>query len=455
MENTALNKSKEKPIPNYSEMNGWELWSKDLMIEYRQCIDEGKDIAQYEELFRVLADLPATDEKERMCDVLFDIITNAPIRSDYKYIEPNEIDKILELRKPFELKMQAGNIEDRMLGGWYGRICGCLLGKPIEGIRSCELEAVCKMIGNYPLNRYLEREDISNDICKVYPKMWSVYSKDMREMPADDDTNYMLIALELLKRHGRDFTSKNVADLWLDSQTINCYCTAEHIAYINFLKGYNPPDSARYKNAFREYIGAQIRADVFGYVNPCEPEAAAEMGWRDARISHIKNGIYGEMWVSAMIAAAYGSSDRLGIIRRGLAEVPSTSRLYEAVEAVCTGYENGVSEKECFGSIATRWDEYQGYDWCHTVANAEIVAASLLYGEGDYGKSICMAVSQGFDTDCNGATVGSVLGVVLGYEKLPREWTDRINDTLCTTLFGKSKVSVKECARQCMEFVKE
>ena len=446
---------KNKILPNYPAMIGWDLWSKSLLIEYRQCIDEGKDVSQYENLFKALAEMPATDEKERMCDALFDLISTAPIREDYKYTEPDELEKIRELRKPHELEIKADNIEDKMLGGWYGRICGCLLGKPIEGVRSRELEAVCKMIDNYPLHRYLDREDVSGEICKVYPIMWNLYPRDKREMPADDDTNYMMIALDLLKGKGRDFTSKDVADLWTHCQTVHYYCTAERVAYLNFLKGFEPPESAKYKNAFREYIGAQIRADVFGYINPGDPETAAEMGWRDARISHIKNGIYGEMWVAAMIAAAYGTTDRLGIIRRGLAEVPSTSRLFEAVEAVCRGYENGTTAEECFKSIATRWDEYQGYDWCHTVANAEIVSACLLYGEGDYGRSICMAVSQGFDTDCNGATVGSVLGVMLGYENLPREWTDRIGDTLCTTLFGLPRVSVKECARECMQFVKQ
>ena len=76
------------------------------------------------------------------------------------------------------------------------------------------------------------------------------------------------------------------------------------------------------------------------------------------------------------------------------------------------------------------------------------------YGGGDYGKSICLAVSQGFDTDCNGATVGSVLGVMLGYDKLPHEqWTDIIHDTLYTTLLAQDKVSIRESAKKCMEFI--
>ena len=178
------------------------------------------------------------------------------------------------------------------------------------------------------------------------------------------------------------------------------------------------------------------------------------MAWRDARISHVKNGIYGEMWVAAMLATAYGTDSILDIIRAGLAQIPKKSRLHEAVEKICTEYERGRSADDTFKDIASRWNEIDNYDWCHTVSNAEIVSACLLYGGGDYGKSICLAVSQGFDTDCNGATVGSVLGVMLGYDKLPHEqWTDIIHDTLYTTLLAQDKVSIRESAKKCMEFI--
>ena len=74
-----------------------------------------------------------------------------------------------------------------------------------------------------------------------------------------------------------------------------------------------------------------------------------------------------------------------------------------------------------------------------------IVAASLLYGEGGFGKSICMAVETGFDTDCNGATVGSVLGMARGIASIPEDWRAPIQNTLHTSIFGVGTVKISDC----------
>jgi len=441
--------------PNYEKIGGWEYWPKALLTEYRQSFDEGRDVEKYKDLFTALNNMPFTPEKEKMCDALFSLLLKLPTRADYQYVEPNSLDEIRAQRQEYKTELKLRNLEDSMLGGWIGRLCGCLLGKPVEGIRVDQLKKMCEMSNNYPLSRYITKEEVIPEIQNEV-RFWfcAIYPQSLDYMPADDDTNYMLIALNILKNYGRDFTSENVAQYWLSCQPKGGYCTAERIAYKNFIDGYLPPESAEYKNAFREYIGAQIRADVFGYVNPLNPEKAAEMAWRDARISHVKNGIYGEMWVAAMLATAYGTDNMLDIIRSGLAQVPANSRFHEKVERICSEYENGRSEEDTFKDIASRYVEIDNYDWCNTVANAEIVAACLLYGHGDYGKSICMAVSQGFDTDCNGATVGSVLGVMLGYEKLPhKEWTDIIHDTLYSTILFQEKVSIRESVKECLKFV--
>ena len=78
----------------------------------------------------------------------------------------------------------------------------------------------------------------------------------------------------------------------------------------------------------------------------------------------------------------------------------------------------------------------------------------LLYGEGDYSKSICMAVQAGFDTDCNGATVGSIVGMVGGIKAIPECWTSPINDTLQTTIFGVGDVKISERAKMTLKHIK-
>ncbi|MBO4229639.1 MAG: ADP-ribosylglycohydrolase family protein, partial [Clostridia bacterium] len=198
-------------------------------------------------------------------------------------------------------------------------------------------------------------------------------------MPPDDDTNYMLIALELLETCGKSFTPDDVTELWLSRLVKGETFTAERVAYRNFLAGYRPPDSAIRENPFREWIGAQIRGDVFGYACPCDPEAAAGLAFRDACISHIKNGIYGEMLASAMVAAAFGAETAEEAVLLGLAEIPQKSRLHESVSSIVQKYRSGGPEQECFDDIARRWDEREYHVKIHTISNAEIVAASLLY----------------------------------------------------------------------------
>ena len=103
--------------------------------------------------------------------------------------------------------------------------------------------------------------------------------------------------------------------------------------------------------------------------------------------------------------------------------------------------------------IHERYDEYTAHGWCHTVSNAMIVAAALLYGEGDFGRSVCMAVETGFDTDCNGATVGSVLGMALGIGSIPEYWTKPFCGTLNTTIFGADKLSISELIDETLKHI--
>ena len=270
----------------------------------------------------------------------------------------------------------------------------------------------------------------------------------------DDDTNYTVLASVLVDRYGVDFTPWDVSRVWLDYQPKNAYCTAERVAFRNFVMGYNPPESAIYKNPYREWIGAQIRGDYFGYINPGNPELAAEMAWRDASISHIKNGIYGEMFAAAMIAEAAVCDDIREIVESGLGQIPATSRLTEDVKSVLAMYDDGKSVDDCFAFIHEKWNEYTDHGWCHTISNAMIVTAALIYGGGDYTRSIGLAVQTGFDTDCNGATVGSVLGMRNGFAALPSEWYEPIGDKLATSIFGVGTVKLSDMAKKTLAVAK-
>ncbi len=443
--------------PQYTNIHDWEFYSSNLMTEYQQSIEEGLDIESYKDVFLAVSRLPKDEKKKNFGDVLFEIVANAKQKEGYPYIEPSDLESIKNLRKSYPYEKNAvTNSESKIRGAWMGRICGCLLGKTVEGIRTDELIPFLKETGNYPMHRYILHSDLNDEILNKYkfPFASRCYADAVDGMPEDDDTNYTVLYQEVIEKYGRDFTPFDVSRAWLAYQPKDAYCTAERVAFCNFVKGYEPPASAVYKNPYREWIGAQIRADYFGYINPGDPELAAEMAWRDASISHTKNGIYGEIFVAAMLSVAAETDNIKDIILGGLAEIPHTSRLYKEILSVVDGFENGVSQSVCFKAIHKKYNEHSAHDWCHTISNAMIVAASLLYGGGDYGKSICMSVEAGFDTDCNGATVGSVLGMANGIESIPEYWTKPINDTLHTSIFGIDTVKISDRVKLTLEHIK-
>ncbi len=448
---------KKTCIPQYESLQPWEFYLHYPPDEYLQSFDEGLDIEGYKALFYELVKMPQGEVKKAFSDALFDLVMSAEMRPDYPYTEPSDLEGIRALRRAYPLASAdlPADFEKKVYGAWMGRVCGCMLGKSVEGIRLAEFNRLLQATDNYPLHRYILRSDIEkvNLAEYTYPLRDRPYADTIDGMPADDDTNYTVFAQWLISTYGLNFTSADVLEGWIRTQPKDAYCTAERVAFCNYIKGYRPPDTATFQNPYREWIGAQIRTDYYGYICPGDPARAAEFAFRDAAASHVKNGIYGAMFVSAMLAAAAVTSDIRTVIEAGLAEIPHTSRLYEEIRSVLADYENGTTAEACIARIHETYDENQGYCWCHTVSNAMIVVAALLYGEKDYGRSICLAVGSAFDTDCNGATVGSILGMIIGIDEIPDEWKDPINDTLCTALFGMDRVSIADVAHQTLKHV--
>ena len=443
---------------NYDNTEEFNRYPNDIMAEYNQSMEEGIDVEKHKALFEAVAAMESGEIKNRMSDLVFETVVNSEIRTDYKYNEPNELDEIKALRKPFETNGKTPDEETlrkKLLGAWTGRACGCLLGKPTEGLRSEVLNPLLEKSGNYPMHRYILSTDITDETCGEMKDSLSRrdYGDTADGMPIDDDTNYVALAQLIVEKYGKDFRSEDVASAWLKYQSVSAYFTAERIAYVNFIRCIEPPASAMYKNVCREWIGAQIRGDYFGYINPGNPEKAAEFAFRDARISHVKNGIYGEMFVSAMIACAAVTDNIEDIILGGLAQIPSTSRLYEAIMKIIDGYKNGVTVEECYKFIHSEYDEHTDHGWCHVISNAMIVVAALLYGEGDFGKSIGTAVSFAFDTDCNGATVGSVLGMRGGIDCIDDCWKKPINGKIHTSIFGIGTVDIEKAVDKTLEHI--
>jgi len=427
----------------------------DVETERLQCEQEGKEIGPLLPDFERLsaADL-ANPAEQTAFGELMDRAAQLPVRAGYPYVEPSDLEGIRAERPAGEhgggaSRLGDAELEDRVAGAWLGRCAGCLLGKPVEGWRRPAMWGLLKDSGRWPLSDYFRYGEVAPEVRERHGmRDHGVWADQVDGMPEDDDTNYTTVGLALMKQYGPGFTPENVADFWLGNLPILHTCTAERVAYRNLVNEIPPPASASVRNPYREWIGAQIRADFFGYAAPGAPEKAAALAWRDACISHVKNGVYGEMWAAAMVAAAFTASSPRACVEAGLAQIPAHSRLAEALRQVMGWRDAGIGYDEAVERLHAAWDETRGHDWCHTISNAMVVAIALLWGEGDFGRTICRAVQPCFDTDCNGATTGSVMGALLGAKALPEQWTGVLRDTLHTGVAGYHTVRIGEMARE-------
>jgi ADP-ribosylglycohydrolase len=366
--------------------------------------------------------------------------------------EPSTLDEIMQASGRPEQKYDIPKpavLTDRITGGWFGRAAGCLLGKPVEKIPREGIRELLESNGSWPLSTYISEKGIPDSLLAKYPWNRHAGRESLREnilcMTEDDDMNYPMLNLSLLESYGEHFTTEQVVESWLCMLPVLSTFTAERVAYLNCLNGIEPPTTAVHRNPYREWIGAQIRGDVFGWSMPGEPVRAAEMAFKDGRLSHVRNGVYGEMFVAGMIAAACCVNDLRQVIDSGLRLIPPASRLAEAIR-----FSLSLPAMEPYweGAVDRLYEKYGHYHWVHTINNAALVVAALIYGEGDFERSVCNVVMGGWDTDSNGATVGWVVGTMRGVEQLPPRWISPLNNRIRSSLKGFDNSAIDRLAQR-------
>jgi len=336
---------------------------------------------------------------------------------------------------------------DRLHGAWLGRAVGCVLGKPVEKVPRAGIEAILRSTGRWPLDRYFTAVGLDPAVSRQWP--WNTASRttsleeNIDGTPEDDDLNYTLLALRILEEHGAGFTSDDVARAWLLDLPAGRTFTAERVAYRNLLEGISPPLTARVRNPFREWIGARIRTDLYGWVNPGNRLRAAEWAWRDAAVSHTRNGLYGAMFVAAMASEAVVASDIDTVLEVGASVVPGGSRMAAAIRF---GRELAAGTTDPGEAYAALEAEFAGMHWVHALNNTALVAFALAAGRGDLARSICLTVMGGWDTDSNGATVGAVTGALGGTATISSRWSGPLRNRLSTSIPGCDGLSFDEVA---------
>jgi ADP-ribosylglycohydrolase len=327
---------------------------------------------------------------------------------------------------------------DRIRRAWLGRAAGCVLGKPVEGLPREGIRAIAESTGNWPVAGYFTAEGLDPHVAERWP--WNRASRptSLREVidgvPEDDDLNFTMLAVKLLERVGPEPTGVDVAKEWLDYLPPGRIFTAERVACRNLLLGLLPPETATYRNPFREWIGARLRVDVYGWVAPGDPERAARLAREDASVSHVANGAHAAAFMAAAHAATMAEVTAADAADIGLAFVPAASRLAEAIRFA----------REVPGEweevVDALYERYGSLHWVHAINNTALVAAAM-YRFTSFDDAVCAVVSGGWDTDTNGAAVGSIFGA-LG--AVGERWTSPLHGRFASSLPSFDNITLDE-----------
>ena len=457
-------------MKHFMENDTFGLYTARVYYDWQQARDEGRDVEHLKEVCKAIQKRFYSENRQ---DTLNDLevayalereMIKAPVIGKFEFVEPSNYEEILK-EKPEKdraiISVPDETTKKRILGGWTGRVVGCLLGKPLEFWKCKNLIGMLKETDNYPLNRYVSTKDFTPDLIKKYnirtgsPLSSQPWIDELKGYaPADDDTNYTVLNLKLMEVFGYDFDPGDVLYAWINWLPAGICCTAERVAYNNVLKGMSAPATASFQNPYREWVGAQIRAEVFGWVNPGNTKSAAEAAFRDACVSHTRNGIYGEMFTAAMVAAAMYFTNVREVIEAGLAEIPENSRLAMAIRSVIAEYDSGVTLEESMEKLHSLHDENNIFEWCHIIPNEKIVVLSLLHSDGDFTQAIGNCVQLAFDTDSNAAVVGAVMGTFLGPEGIEEKWTTPIGGLLASAVLDEHMNRIEKLAERTFKVAK-
>jgi ADP-ribosylglycohydrolase len=419
-----------------------------LRNELAQLAESGYETGEVVASLAGHGGLEAVDE--RQAALLLDGLELVERRPGWPYVEPDDLATIRSesdwpgTASPIDL--DAG-YEAAVQRAWTGRVVGNMLGKPVEGWTREAIHRLLRERNAWPLTDYFPPPVEGGDQHTGYVACWPATTRGRIDGSArDDDIDYTILNLHVLRSFGSRFGTDHIAATWLELLPYLQTYTAERVAIRNLIRGDPPNRAADWRNPYREFIGAAIRADVFGYVSPGAPGQAAELAYRDAVLSHRANGIYSEMWCAALIAAAFTAPDAGLALDRSLGVVPRRSRLYRAISDVRTWHRDGVSWEEARDRIEASWRDY---GWVHAVNNAAVVAAGVLYGGGDFGPTIGLTVMAGLDTDSNGGTAGSVGGVLA--PKIDAHWADPLHDVVRSAVFGYDNSTISSLAAKTVE----
>lgn len=315
---------------------------------------------------------------------------------------------------PRELELSMDDLRDKIKGGWAAQTIGVTFGGPTEFQYNGTF-----MYDNHPIPWY------DGYLLETFEKSPGLY----------DDIYMDLSFVEVLDREGLDAPAQSFAEAFANAGYPLWH--ANQMARYNILNGIEAPASGHWlNNPHADDIDFQIEADFAGLMSPGMPNTAAKICDTVGHIMNYGDGYYGGLFVAAMYAAAFATDDVGKIVDEGLRVIPEESLFHQTITDVIGWHEENPDDwQQTWFEIQRKWAEdigcpdgvFQTFNIDARV-NAAYVVLGLLYGDGDFGKTLQVSTWAGQDSDCNPATAGGILGTALGYEGIPEFWKQGLAD---------------------------
>lgn len=258
----------------------------------------------------------------------------------------------------------------------------------------------------------------------------------------DDDTTFEIVGLLCLQQHGPDLSCRQIGKGWIDQLPPWWSNLAEGMAIDNMKKGIVPPQSG--EHSLSEAIGGQMRGEIWGLICPGRPDLAAEYARRDGVVAHARNGVYAEQFIAAMIAASFKESRIPKLIETGLRQIPQDSEYARVVRWVIQLHQQYPDYRDTLRELLKKYPNVGN----PVFGDAGVVVLGLLYGNGDFEKTLLITASCGQDTDCDTANVAALLGCIHGARAIPAKWKDPIADEFRCYVKDHPNWSINDLAAQ-------
>lgn len=382
----------------------------------------GYDVSEAEAMIPAIQEAYDTHDDVAMLKLtakLFEVLGRAPKVEghpywNYRYYNGFE-DHASEVEFPVYEATEFSDeaLFEKLHAGWLAQIAGAALGTIIEGYCTDQLR---KTFGE--IRDYLRVPNTYND-----------------------DVLFELAFLEAFLLKGRDVTSEDIGLEWVGR--IEYTWSGEEAAFKNMKRGIFPPLSATTNNPWREWIGAQMRGSVCGMVAPGEPALAAKLAWTDGTVSHVNNGVLGEVFNAILVSLAFVEQDVRTLLKKTIDMMPARSEYYSVVKFAWDACERHGEWEPAWRECEER---YQRYNWIHTYPNAAAEVVSLYFGGNDFEECMHVCAMCGQDVDCNAGQIGTIYGIMFGYAGIAEKWTAPFGDKFDSLFRGYEHTTISHLA---------